>query len=139
MIVSSYCILATNNFSIFQLSADCKVLFQRFCIFHCANFDTCTCNSMQCSTCTRLATCNFSENELIAKFARVFTSLKLPGIQYTSYQCQLLQQLASLLAVVFFCFFFVFFAKWYFGAVCMWIHAKKTTQQISHRSGQPAR
>ena len=35
----------------------------------------------QCST--RLATCNFSENELIAKFARVSTSLKLPGIQST--------------------------------------------------------
>ena len=35
---------------------------------------------LQCST--RLATCNLSENELIAKFARVFTSLKLPGIQY---------------------------------------------------------
>ena len=35
---------------------------------------------LQCST--RLATCNFSENELIATFARVFTSLKLPGIQY---------------------------------------------------------
>ena len=35
---------------------------------------------LQCST--RLATCNFSENELIAKFARVSTSLKLPGIQY---------------------------------------------------------
>ena len=29
---------------------------------------------LQCST--RLATCNLSENELIAKFARVFTSLK---------------------------------------------------------------
>ena len=35
---------------------------------------------LQCST--RLATCNFSENELIAKFVRVSTSLKLPGIQY---------------------------------------------------------
>ena len=32
---------------------------------------------LQCST--RLATCNFSENELITKFARVSTSLKLPG------------------------------------------------------------
>ena len=31
---------------------------------------------LQCST--RLATCNFSENELIATFARVSTSLKLP-------------------------------------------------------------
>ena len=35
---------------------------------------------LQCGT--RLASCNFSENELIAKFARVSTSLKLPGIQY---------------------------------------------------------
>ena len=34
----------------------------------------------QCST--RLATCNLSKNELIAKFARVSTSLKLLGIQY---------------------------------------------------------
>ena len=33
---------------------------------------------------TRLATCNFSENEWIAKFARVLTSLKLPGMQYDS-------------------------------------------------------
>ena len=32
---------------------------------------------------TKLATCNFSENELIAKFARVLTSLKLPVITYT--------------------------------------------------------
>ena len=32
--------------------------------------------ALQCST--RLATCNFSENELIAKFARVFTSLNYP-------------------------------------------------------------
>ena len=37
---------------------------------------------LQCST--RLMTCNFSENELIPNFARVFTSLKLPGIQYIS-------------------------------------------------------
>ena len=35
---------------------------------------------LQCST--TLATCNFSENELTAKFARAFTLLKLPGIQY---------------------------------------------------------
>ena len=35
---------------------------------------------LQCST--KLANCNFSENELIAKFARVSTSLKLSGIQY---------------------------------------------------------
>ena len=33
-----------------------------------------------------LATCNFSENELIAKFARVSTSLKLPGIQYLKFK-----------------------------------------------------
>ena len=31
---------------------------------------------------SRLATCSFSENELIAKFARVFMSLKLPVLQY---------------------------------------------------------
>ena len=38
--------------------------------------------SLVCNVCsTRLASCNFSENELIA---RVFTSLKLPGIQYKS-------------------------------------------------------
>ena len=31
---------------------------------------------------TRLATCNFSENELVAIFVRVFTLLKLPVLQY---------------------------------------------------------
>ena len=34
---------------------------------------------LQCST--RLATCNFSKNELIAEFATVSMSLKFPGIQ----------------------------------------------------------
>ena len=49
--------------------------FRDFCIFHCKILILVL--GLQCST--RLATCNFSENELIAKFARVFTSLKLPG------------------------------------------------------------
>ena len=35
---------------------------------------------LQCSG--RLATCNFSENDLTAKFARVSTSLKLPSIRH---------------------------------------------------------
>ena len=75
----------TNNFSVFQISADCVLFnFREFCLFHCANFDTCT-SAALCST--RLATCNFSEDELIAKFARVSMSLKLPGIQYRQKVC----------------------------------------------------
>ena len=34
---------------------------------------------------SRLATCNSSQHELIAKFARVSTSLELPGVQYSGH------------------------------------------------------
>ena len=78
-------ILATNNFSVFQISADCDIYilasFSLF-IFHFSFFIVqllILVLVLQCST--KLATCNFSESELIAKFARVSTSLKFPGIQ----------------------------------------------------------
>ena len=57
---------------------------------------------LQCST--GLATFNFSENELIAKFARVFTSLKLPGIQYQANTYLMLSGSLSLLLLQIFPF-----------------------------------
>ena len=70
-------ILATNNFSVSNVQSIATFYFSDFSFFI---FQTLILVlELQCST--RLATCNFSENEWIDKFARVFTSLKLPGIQ----------------------------------------------------------
>ena len=75
--VRIYCIL---GYSSIQISADCDVLniLASFAFFIVQTLILIL--VWQCST--RLATCNFSENELIAKSARVSRSLKLPGIQY---------------------------------------------------------
>ena len=64
-------ILATNNFSVFQISADCdNFILASFAFFIVQSLILV--RVLQC-------TCNFSENELIAKFARVSTSLKFPS------------------------------------------------------------